>query len=152
MKKKIPPDAFAFYMGLGPSRSYQLVAERYEVTKRAIAFCAEREHWQEKLAAEEKKARERAEKVASESVQSVTEKHLKVLRFIQGKSIEALKAMPIENAMDAVKAYTLSLDKERQLQGGNGGQAASVVEQITREEVRTLLTTKPVGTDGADDY
>jgi hypothetical protein len=46
VKKKIPPDAYAFYLGLGPGRSYQAVAERYVVTKRAVAFCADRGHWQ----------------------------------------------------------------------------------------------------------
>ena len=152
MKKKIPPDAFAFYLGLGPGRSYQLVAERYGVSKRAVAFCSEREHWQARLAEEDNKVRERAEKAAAESNQSSIEKHLKVFRFIQGRSIETLKSLPIETAMDAVKAYGLAVDWERQLLGGTGNTSASVVEQITREEVRNLLTTRPVGADGQGDY
>ena len=152
MKRKIPPEAFAFYLGLGVGRSYQAVAERYSVSKRAIATCAEREKWQEKLADEEKRARAQAEKQAAESIETVNEKHLKVLRYIQGKSIEALKSMPIENAMDAVKAYALSLDKERQIRGGPADQALSAVERITREEVRTLLTTKPRDPNDPDDY
>ena len=33
--KKIPTDAFDHYFSLGPGRSYQQVADRYGVTKRA---------------------------------------------------------------------------------------------------------------------
>ncbi|MFN0009317.1 MAG: hypothetical protein ACKVXR_15545 [Planctomycetota bacterium] len=152
MKKKIPPDAFAFYLGLGPGRSYQAVADRYTVTKRAVAFCAERENWQKRIREEDQKLREKAEKQAAENNKTVREGQLRVLRFIQGKAIEALKAMSIDSAVDAAKVYTLALDKERQLIGDNGDQSASLVEQITRDEVRTLLTTKPVGADGPDDY
>lgn len=152
MKRKIPPEAFAFYLGLGVGRSYQAVAERYSVSKRAIATRAEKEGWQAKLAEEEQKARVSAEKQAAESIETVNEKHLKVLRFIQGRAIESLKSMPIESAMDAVKAYALSLDKERQIRGSPSEQAASRIEEITRQEIRTLLTTKPRDPNDPDDY
>jgi uncharacterized protein YdaU (DUF1376 family) len=152
VKKKIPPDAYAFYLGLGPGRSYQAVAERYVVTKRAVAFCADRENWQKRIREEESKLREKAEKQAAESNKTVRQGQLKVLRFIQGKAIEALKDMSITSAVDAAKVYTLALDKERQLLGDSGDENPSVVEQITRDEVRNLLTTRPVGADGPDDY
>jgi len=48
-KRKIPHDAFDFYFSLGPERSYQRVASRYEVTKRAVTKLAARERWQERL-------------------------------------------------------------------------------------------------------
>jgi hypothetical protein len=152
VKKKIPPDAYAFYLGLGPGRSYQAVAERYVVTKRAVAFCADRENWQKRIREEDSKLREKAEKQAAESNKTVRQGQLKVLRFIQGKAIEALKDMSITSAVDAAKVYTLALDKERQLLGDSGDENPSVVEQITRDEVRNLLTTRPVGADGPDDY
>ena len=47
--RKIPQDAFAFYVSLGPARSYQKVAEHYGVTKRAIVNAAKRDRWQEQL-------------------------------------------------------------------------------------------------------
>ena len=152
MKKKIPPDAYALYLGLGPGRSYQAVADHYKISKRAVAFCAERERWQERIREEEKKLREKAEHQAAESNKTVRQSQLKVLRFIQGKAIEALKEMKIDSAVDAAKVYTLALDKERQLLGDTGGESPSIVEQITRDEVRNLLTTRPVGAEGPDDY
>jgi hypothetical protein len=152
MKKKLPPESFAFYLGLGVGRSYQAVAERYSVTKRTVYTRATKEKWQDRLAEEEKKARVQAEKRAAESIVTVNENHLKVLRFIQGKAIETLKNTPINNAMEAVKAYALAFDKERLIRGGPEDQAASRIEEITRQEIRTLLTTKPRDPDDPTDY
>jgi hypothetical protein len=152
LKKKIPPDAFAFYLGLGPGRSYQSVADRYTVTKRAVAFRAEKEKWQDRIREEDQKLREKAEKQAAESNKTVRQGQLKVLRYIQGKAIEALKEMKIDSAVDAAKVYTMALDKERQLLGDTDGESPSMVEQITRDEVRNLLTTKPPSEDDPDDY
>jgi len=152
VKRKIPPEAFAFYLALGVGRSYAAVAERYSVSKRAVQTRAEQEGWQARIAEEEQKARASAEKQAAESIETVNEKHLKVLRFIQGRAIEALKSMPIENAMDAVKAYALSLDKERMIRGGPADQALTAVERITRDEIRSILTTKPRDPEDPGDY
>ena len=152
MKRKIPPEAFAFYLGLGVGRSYSAVAERYSVSKRAVAMRADKEKWQEKLAEEERKARTKAEKNAAESIETVNEQHLKVLRYIQGKSIEALKTMPIETAMDAVKAYSLAFDKERLIRGGTGDQTLAVVVQTSRDEIRGVMTRTPLNPDDPTDF
>jgi hypothetical protein len=42
MRGKLPFDTFDFYFGLGPSRSYQAVADHYGVTKRAVCKLAAR--------------------------------------------------------------------------------------------------------------
>ncbi len=44
---------------LGPGRSYQQVADRYGVTKRAVTALAKRESWQARLAEIEEKSRVR---------------------------------------------------------------------------------------------
>ena len=38
MTRRIPDDAFEYYVSLGPDRSYQSVADHYEVTKRGVVF------------------------------------------------------------------------------------------------------------------
>ncbi len=48
-RRKIPDNAFDFYFGLGPSRSYQAVADEYGVTKRAVTKLATKERWQKRL-------------------------------------------------------------------------------------------------------
>ena len=151
MKKKIPPDAYAMYLAQGPGRSYAAVAKVLGVTKRAVAFRAERDNWQKKLQADEAIAREKSEKAAAENIQTVREQDLKVVRFGKGRCVEALKTLPIDSATDAIKSYMLLVKMDRELRGEPEANA-SRLEEITREEIRTLLTTRPVGADGPDDY
>ncbi len=151
MKKKIPPDAYAMYLSQGPGRSYAAVAKLLGVTKRAVAFRAERDNWQKKLQEDEAKAREKAEKAAAENIQTLREQDLKVIRFSKGRCVEALKTLPIDSATDAIKNFMLLVKVERELRG-DPETNASRLEEITRDEIRTLLTTQPAGTDGPDDY
>lgn len=152
MNRRIPPDAFTYYASLGPGRSYQAVAEHYSVSKRAVTGLADREKWQERLMEIERKARDKADEKVQETLEEMNVRHLKVLRFIQGKAIEALKSMPIDSAMDAVRAFGLTLDKERTIRGEPSDRTAVDIAEVTREEMRRLLTTDPVGTNGPDDW
>ena len=71
MKRKIPSDAFEFYVSLGPSRSYQAVADHYDVTKRAVTQCATREGWAERLSKLEREAREKSDQKLGESMEEM---------------------------------------------------------------------------------
>ena len=59
MSRKIPDDAFSAYCAMGPERSYRVLADKYEVSKRAITKLAAREGWLERLANIEREAREK---------------------------------------------------------------------------------------------
>jgi len=139
MNRKIGADAFSHYFSLGPGRSYQAVAEHFGVSKRAVSNLAQRENWQVKLAELERKARERADEKALDTLEEMNSRHLKVLRFIQGRAIEALKAMPIESAMDAVRAYGLALDKERTIRGEPSDRSVVSFEEICKREYQRWL-------------
>ncbi len=71
MSGKIPHDALQHYLGLGPERSYQKVADHYGVSKRAVTKLAARESWQDKVIEFERKARAGAEKKALESLEGM---------------------------------------------------------------------------------
>ena len=150
MNRKLPPDAFSFYFSLGPGRSYQAVADEYEVSKRAVSNLAERENWQARLVELERKARDKADEKALETLDEMNERHLKVLRFIQGRAIDTLKAMPLESAMDAVRAYSLSLDKERTIRGEPTDRNAVSIEEICRSEYARWLKPVEEAQDGND--
>jgi hypothetical protein len=152
VNRKLPPDAFTFYASLGPQRSYQAVADKYSVSKRAVTGMADREKWQERMAEIERKARDKADEKVQESLEEMNVRHLKVLRFIQNKSIEALRSMPIENAMDAVRAFGLCLDKERTIRGEPSDHTQVDIAQVTRDEMARLISFEPVGTNGPDDW
>ncbi len=49
MTRKLPPDAFSYYAGLGPERSYKAVAKRFRVSKQTVTRRAVRENWQRRM-------------------------------------------------------------------------------------------------------
>ena len=66
---------------------------------------AAREHWQDRVAELERKARDKAEEKTLESMDAMTQRHLKYLKVLPGK---ALRTMPLKTAMDAVRISTLA--------------------------------------------
>ena len=139
MAKKLPPDAFDYYFSLGPQRSYQTVAEKYGSSKRAVTALAKRERWQERIQDLERKAREASDKKKLESLEERNERHLTALRFIQARAVEALKKMPIEDAMDAVRAYNMSLRDERVILGDPTDRTSISIEDKIRGEYQRWL-------------
>jgi hypothetical protein len=148
MSKKIPPDAFEQYMALGPSRSYRAVATRYKVSKRAVTNLALREKWQEKVQDLESKAKEAAVQKSQETLEAINARHLKALRVIQGKALEALRQMPLESAMDAVRAIDIAVRQERVIVGEPSERSAVSVEEVIKREYERWLVP---GTNGEEE-
>ncbi len=140
-KRKIPHDAFDFYFSLGPERSYQRVASRYEVTKRAVTKLAARERWQERLERVEAEARAKSDKKKSETLEAAKERHLQALRLVLVKGIEALRQMQISEPMDAVRAIGLAV-REIRVELGEPSErtAVSIEDTIKREYERWMVT------------
>ena len=140
MAKKIPADAFDYYFSLGPSRSYQVVAEKYQVTKRAVTSVAKREDWQRRLVEVETKAREAGDKKKVESLQAAKEQHLQALRLVLGKGIEALHQMAIRTPRDAIAAIGLAVREIRvELGEPSDRTAVSIEDTIKREYERWMV-------------
>ncbi len=134
MSGKIPPGALECYLGLGPDRSYQRVADHFGVSKRAVTKLAARERWQEKVLEVERKGREGAEKKALESLEGMNLRHLKSLKVVQGRSLEALRSMPLTTAMEAVRALDMAIRQERLIRGEPSDRTAISVEEVIRRE------------------
>jgi transposase-like protein len=131
---RIPPDAFEQYVALGPGRTYVALAKRLGVSKRNITRKATAEHWQERLAKIESTARERFDEKLTETLQAVNSRHLKTLRVIQAKALQALQAMPVGSAMDAIRALDLSIRHERLILGEPSERTEVSVEDVVRRE------------------
>ena len=134
MKKKIPPEAFDHYFSLGTGRSYQLVADHYNVSRRAVTAFAGRNGWTERMEAIGLKAREQSDKRIVESLDEMNERHLKLVRVIQGKALEALKSMPIRSAVEAAKAIDMTIRQERVIRGEVSERTAVSLEDVIRRE------------------
>jgi hypothetical protein len=139
VNRKIPPDAFDYYVSLGVERSYQEVAKRYGVSKAAVVNLAKRESWQQRIAQMEAKVREQSEKKAMESMAAVRERHLAASRIVLGKGLEALRNMSLESAMEAVKAIDLAMKQERLILGEPSERTALSVEDIRQRYERWTL-------------
>jgi hypothetical protein len=135
--RRLPHDAFSFYMSLGAARSYTAVAEKYGVSKRAVTRRAASEQWQQRAAEMEEQARKKADEKLQEKLEEMHVRHLKLLAVIQGKALEALRNLPLSKAMEAVRALELCIREERATRGeakeGEQGSEASrrVLQVIT---------------------
>jgi hypothetical protein len=139
MTTKVPEDAFAFYFALGPDRSYAAVAEHYGVSKRAITKRAAKEDWSGRLEAANHKAREKLDQSVVGSLEAMNERHLKVARAIQAKALEALRQMPLERAMDAVKALDIGVRQERLVVGEPTDRSVVSIEETIKKQFASWM-------------
>jgi hypothetical protein len=68
------------------------------------------------------------------------ERHLKMMSLIQRRALEALRSMPLDSAMDAVRALDLAVKSERVVRGEPGDRSAVDVERVIRGEYERWLT------------
>jgi len=147
-QKGLPPDALAYYLGLGSARSYQTVAQHFGVSKRTVTSTAVKEGWKEAVERADKAVREKASEGYVETLHQMNERHLKVLRFIQGRSIESLKSQPIGSAMDAVRAFTMAVEKERLIRGEPTDRTENIEAIIRREYEQWMVVENDDDDDG----
>lgn len=138
--RKIPMDAFEFYFALGHGRSYQAVAEKYGSSKTAVANSARREDWEARIAERERKAREKLEEKATETLADLNGRHLKMLRTVQGKALEALRSMSLDRAIDAVRALDIAIRNERLVLGEPTERHATDIEALIKREHERWLS------------
>ena len=139
-RRKIPPEALTFYLGLGPGRSYQKVAEKYGVTKRAVTKLAAKERWQEKVAEIERSARESAEEQVKSEYEVAYKRHMKALRMVFAKGVQGLSQMVIDTPADAMKAIQMAIREERVALGEPTDRTAvSIEDTIKREYERWMV-------------
>lgn len=146
MNKKLGEDAFAFYAGLGVGRSYERVAQEFGTSRRTVTKAAKRENWPERVLDIDRQARARLEQNAVESLESMNERHLKVAKYIQSKALDTLKSLPLNSAMNAVRALNLAIEIERLTRGEPTDRTAVSVEEIVKREYARWLAPSDEGT------
>lgn len=139
MARRIPPEALAFYLRLGRDRSYQAVAEHFGVSKQAVTRLAKKEDWQLRAEEADRQLARNEEAKAIESLEAMRERHLKGLRAIQAKALEALRSMPLASGMDAVRALDLAIKHERVIRGEPGERSQLQIEDVIRREYERWL-------------
>lgn len=150
MSGKLSQGAFEFYVGLGPSRSYQAVGEKYGVTKRAVVKHAARAGWSERLQKVQEEARAESDKRLAEDLAEMQERHKRMLRAVASRAIAAIKEHPLSSGMEGIRAAELVIKMERLLAGESSERSTVTVEEVTRRELDRWLV--PAGAaDGAEE-
>ena len=149
---RLPPEAFSYYVELGPDRSYEAVAQKYGVSKATVVRHAERDRWQERLREAERAAREAANKKAVDTLQEVKDRQLQEARILERRALEALKTLPPEKATKAATMLQIAWRHELLLLGEPTERSELSVEEITKREIATLLIRddEPEGREGAE--
>jgi hypothetical protein len=149
MNRKLTPEAFEYYFGLGADRSYRAVAEKFHVAKKTVVATAKREGWQERIAQRDQAATKRAEDRVVESLTAMKDRHLRMIRAVQSKALDALKNMPIDTGYQAVQALVKAIEQERLARGEPTERTAVSVEDVIKREYERWLV--PVEAADADD-
>ncbi len=152
MTAKIPPDSFAYYVSLGPGRSYEAVGRRFGVTKRAITMYATKEKWSERLAEIEKDVRERIDKTLADELEEMNTRHRQVIRAVIGRAAKALTEFPLRSGMEGVRAADTAIRLERLVAGAPTERADLNVATVTRAEMERFLKPADEDPDAGDEW
>lgn len=136
---KLTADSFALYVALGPERSYDAVAKHQGVTKRTVVRVAEREQWQARLEAIERKAREATDAKLSDELHEMSLRHRKLLLAMASRAATAIQTYPLKSGMEGIKAAELVVKLERLIAGEPTEARTISVEQVTRDEIGRFL-------------
>ena len=121
------------------------MADHFGVAKKTVTKHAVKEKWQPRVEELEAKATERSTARMVESLEEMNLRHMKALRAVQGKAIEALRSFSLESAMEAIRALDLAIRQERTIRGEPGERTAVSIEEM----VRTLRDPDPSVAAGA---
>ena len=148
MQRKIPDDAFDYYVGLGVNRSYEKVAAKYGTSKRGVVKHASREGWSQRLAKIERDAREKGDQKLTETLGEMRNRHLTTLRAMNARVINALREYPLSTGMEAMKSAELVIKLERLIVGEASERTELSVEEVTKREIGRWL--EPPNNSNAD--
>ncbi len=139
MQRRLPDDAFEYYVALGPERSYSAVAEHYGLSKRAITKAAQRQHWTERLERIERDAQVRVDQKLTETIEEQRIRHTKMLRAMASRAVKAIQEYPLTSGMEGLRAAEAVIKLERLLAGDATNRTELSVEQIVKREYEQFM-------------
>ncbi|MEQ1729703.1 MAG: hypothetical protein ABL982_15125 [Vicinamibacterales bacterium] len=130
---------FQDYLGM-EDRSYAKVAKLYSVAKHTVVRIARDECWLERMKQIEAEAKKIADQRLVESRAEMHERHLKMIKVIQTRSLQGLQAHAFDNARDSARALSDGIKLERTVQGDPSDHRAVSITDVTRRELDSFVT------------
>ena len=127
---RMPSDSFERFMGLGPQRTYQKLADGLGVSKRSVVRRARRDGWQARLAKIELDARVKTDAKLTDDVADVNERHLKTLRLLQARALQGLASLPLRSGADCARILDMAIKAERAVLGKDKGERGTTLEEL----------------------
>jgi len=137
--RKLPADAFDYYVGLGEGRTYRAVAKYYDVGYAAVARTAERDEWEERLQKITLEARARTDEMLVETIEQMSVRHRKMLRAMAARAIKAIQEYPLTSGMEGMRAAETVIKLERLIAGESTGRTEHSIEQVIKNEFNTIM-------------
>lgn len=109
-RKFVGHEAFVYWVTLGQGRSLASVASEFGVATARVQQEAEKAEWQARLDALEGRTSPAA---IDAELAEMDERHLKMIRAIQGRAIEVLAKTPMKTSAEAVRALDVAMNQER---------------------------------------
>ena len=144
MIRKITPDAFDYYVALGPERSYRGVAKHFEVSKRAVTDHAGKEKWAQRLKEIEARARAESDKRLVETLEEIQSRHIKMARAMAARALKAIMEYPLTSGMEGIRAGEIAVKLERIIMGEASERTEMTVAETTKREIQSLLRVETV--------
>ena len=142
MARKInDEEAFAFYVSLGHERSLEAVRQKYNVTRAAVTKAVRRGKWYERLAKIEAEAKANADKKLAESRTQVLERHLRSVRAVQSKALQALQLHQFADATEGMRALVAGIKLERVLMDQSSVNVGLSLPELTRRQIEMYVAT-----------
>lgn len=133
-------ETFKYWVSLGDWRSYAKVCKHFHVGRRAVQKCATRNNWAKRLEAIEAATKKRTDELLTESRAEMRARHLRMLKAVATRGVQALQRLELTDAMQGVKAVETAIKWERTIMGEPNEAMAHSVPELTRREVESFLT------------
>ena len=131
--------AFQYYVTLGQSRSFRQVAQHFKVCTRTVRNTAKRDDWMLRLDRIEVATQARLDQRLVETCVETRERHLRMLRAMATRGLQALQRHELTSASEGVRAIVEAIKLERVILGEPAERVGVSVEEMTRREVETFL-------------
>ena len=139
---RLPADAFERFMQLGPGRSYSKLAGVLGCSKRSVTARAAKEGWQQRLSGIEADARSKSDQKLAETTAAINDRHLRTLRAVQGKALQALTSAPMGTAAQAAATLIAAVRAERAIVSPPDSSGSGVGESFA-DLLRASLAVPP---------
>jgi hypothetical protein len=120
------------------TQSYQTIAKKYGVSKRAVVKHAEAAKWQDIKAKTALKVHQKLPNLIGQEIAQINARHIKIARILQGEAIKALgdPKIALKSFRDILDTMKLGVEIERKATNMDQQQPTTAIQINMSDEVK----------------